>query len=110
MRFAFGLILIAWFPLSAATLDRQTLQDLDAAQQSLKAAPDSEVKRLTLASLYLKVGQNRSAVEILKTYLQSHPDAPKTLRLLAVAHLREEDYPAAKNAAELALRVWPPDS
>ena len=108
MRFACGLILIASFAFSA--VDPEILQAIDAAQRSLQAAPDSEPNRLMLASLYLKAGQNRSAVEILKTYLQSHAGAPKTLRLLAVAYLREEEYAAAKDAAEQALRFGERDS
>jgi len=116
MRFACSLILIVSFSFPApgstpdGTVDRETLQAIDAAQRSLRAAPDSEANRLTLASLYLKVGQNHSAVETLQTYLQSHPDAPKTLRLLAVAYLREEEYSAAKDSAERALRFGQRDS
>jgi len=116
MRFACGLILITALSSSASgsppdeAVDRETLQAIDAAQRSLNAAPDSEANRLTLASLYLKVGQNRSAVETLQPYLQSHPDAPKTLRLLAVAYLREEEYSAAKDSAERALRFGQRDS
>jgi tetratricopeptide (TPR) repeat protein len=116
MRFACGLILITAFlsPTFGSprdgTVDRETLQAIDAAQKSLKAAPDSEANRLTLASLYLKVGQNHSAAETLQAYLQSHPDAPKTLRLIAVAYLREEEYSAAKDAAERAMRFGQRDS
>jgi tetratricopeptide (TPR) repeat protein len=117
MRSACSLILIAAF-ISCATagsppegaVDRATLQSLEAAQQSLRAAPDSEANRLTLASLYLKVGQNHSAIETLQAYLQSHPEAPKTLRLLAVAYLRAEDYAAAKDSVERALRFGQRDS
>src|SRR5438445_11350544 len=107
MRFACSLILIVAFTVCATagspqegSVDGATLQALDAAQRSLRAAPDSEANRLTLASLYLKVGQNHSAVETLQAYLQSHPDAPKPLRLLAVAYLRAEDYAGAKDSAE----------
>jgi tetratricopeptide (TPR) repeat protein len=116
MRFACGLILIASFSFPApgspvdGAVDRETLQAIDAAQRSLRAAPDSEANNLTLASLYLKVGQNHGAVETLQAYLQSHPDAPKTLRLLAVAYLREEEYSAAKDSAERALRIGQRDS
>jgi tetratricopeptide (TPR) repeat protein len=116
MRSTCCLILIVSFSFTApgstpdGTVDRETLQAIEAAQRSLQAAPDSEANRLTLASLYLKVGQNRSAVETLQAYLQSHPDAPKTLRLLAVAYLREEEYSAAKDSAERALRFGQRDS
>jgi tetratricopeptide (TPR) repeat protein len=109
MRVAYGLILalsvlfLAHGSPQEGKVDTETLQAIDAAQRSLRTAPDSETNRITLASLYLKAGQNRSAVETLRTYLQSHPDAPKTLRLLAVAYLREEDYPAAKDAAQRGL-------
>jgi tetratricopeptide (TPR) repeat protein len=116
MRFYCGLIVIVAFLFPAfgsppdGTVDRETLQAIDAAQRSLNAAPDSEANRLTLASLYLKVGQNHSAVETLQAYLESHPDASKTLRLLAVAYLREEEYSAAKDSAEHALRFGQRDS
>jgi len=116
MRVACGLILIAWFSLPAAgspparQVDRETLQALDAAQRSLRAAPDSEANRLTLASLYLKIGQNHGAVDTLQGYLRTHPGASKVLRLLSVAYLREEDYSAAKGAAERALRLGQRDS
>jgi tetratricopeptide (TPR) repeat protein len=91
-------------------VDSETLHALEAAQRSLRAAPDSEANTLTLASLYLKAGQNHSAVEALQAYLQSHPEAPETLRLLAVAHLRAEEYAPAKDSAERALRFGPRDS
>jgi tetratricopeptide (TPR) repeat protein len=116
MRFAFGLLLIAFFSLPAvsvqteAPVGRQALPAIGAAQQLVRTAPDSEPNRLSLASLYLKVGQNKAAVETLQEYLQSHPDAPMTLRLLAVAYLRLEDYSAANNTAERALRFGPRDS
>jgi tetratricopeptide (TPR) repeat protein len=116
MRFAYGLILIALLTLSAASalaqnlVDGETLHPLEAAQKAVHAEPDSETNRLDLASRYLKAGWNRSAVDTLKVYLQVHPDAPSTLRLISVAYLREDDYAAAKDAAERALRFGPRDS
>jgi tetratricopeptide (TPR) repeat protein len=116
MRFACGLILIVLLPFPAAgapsqaLVDGGTLHALEAAQNALHAEPDSEANRLNLASLYLKAGQNRSAVDTLKAYLQAHPDAPKASRLISVAYLREDDYAAAKDAAEHALRSGPRDS
>jgi tetratricopeptide (TPR) repeat protein len=116
MRVVHGLMLAALLSFPAVgsppdgTVDRDTLQALETAQRSLQAAPDSEANRLTLASLYLKVGQNQSAIQTLQGYLQSHPDAPKTLRLLAVAYLREDAYGPAKDAAERALRSGVRDS
>ena len=116
MQFARTLLLIASSLLSATpshaqgAADAETLQALDAAQRALRAAPDSEARRLALASLYLKAGQNISAAETLKQYLQSHPQAPNALRLLALAYLRQEDYAAAKDIAERALRFGQRDS
>jgi tetratricopeptide (TPR) repeat protein len=116
MRFACGLILMVSFSFRAAgsppagALDDETFRAIEAAQRALRAMPESETNTLTLASLYLKVGQNRSAVETLQAYVQFHPDSPKTLRLLAVAYLRQEEYPAAQDAAERALRFGERDS
>jgi tetratricopeptide (TPR) repeat protein len=116
MRFACTLILIAWFSFSAAgiqneaAVDRAGLQAIEAAQQLLRASPDSEANRLSVASLYLKAGRNQDAVQICQQYLHSHPDAPKTLRVLALAYLRKEDYSAARDTAERALRLGPRDS
>jgi tetratricopeptide (TPR) repeat protein len=110
MRFALGPFLLVCSSLLAQSPDRATLQQITAAQQLLKANPDSEQKRLSLASLYLKLGQNQTAIETLQPYLQAHPNAPMTLRLLAVAYLRKEDYTAAKDTAEKALRFGPRDS
>src|SRR5258707_905246 len=89
MRFAYGPILILLLTFHAAgapwqnPVDGETLHSLQMAQRALQAEPDSEANRLNLASLYLKVGQNRSAVDTLKPYLETHPDAPKVLRLMA---------------------------
>lgn len=115
MWFAYGLIfaLVSW---SAAgeplqdLVDAETLHALEAAQKALHAEPESEGNRINLASLYLKLGQNGIAVDTLKIYLQAHPNAPKTLRLIAVAYLRQEDYAAAKDAAERALSSGARDS
>ena len=116
MQFARTLLQIASLLLSATASvaqevpDAGTLQALDAALRALRSAPDSEATRLEVASLYLKAGQNTNAAETLKQYLESHPQAPKILRLLALAYLRQEDYAAAKDAAERALRFGQRDS
>ena len=117
MRFACGLFLIVSFSFSAIGFqttkppsDRETLQAIESAQRVLRTGPDSEAKRLSLASLYLKAGRNQDAAQLLQEYLQSHPEASKTLRLLAMAYLRKEDYSAAKATAERALRFGPRDS
>jgi hypothetical protein len=117
MRFAYGLILIALLTLSAASalaqnlVDGETLHALEAAQKAVHAEPDSETNRLDLASRYLKAGWNRSAVDTLKVYLQVHPDAPSTLRLISVAYLREDDYAARRtppNVLYASVRAIPP--
>ncbi len=116
MWFVRGLILVVSFAISVVGLqteplvDPKTLQAIDAAQRLLRAAPDSEANRLSLASLYLKADRNQDAVQLLREYLQSHPDDSKALRVLAVAYLRKEDYPAASDTAERALRFGPRDS
>ncbi len=83
--------------------NRETLTAIEAAQRRLEQAPGSEQNTVSLASLYLKAGQNRAAVETLKQYVQSHAEAAKSLRMLALAYLREEDYAQAKETAERAL-------
>lgn len=86
------------------------LAGIESAQRKLRQTPDLESNTLSLASLYLKIGQNRPAVDVLKSFLQSHPDASGSLRLLALAYLREEDYSLAKDTAERALRVGGQDA
>jgi tetratricopeptide (TPR) repeat protein len=116
MRFAYGPILSLLLPFYAAgvpwqsPVDGETLHALQTAQRALYAEPDSEANRLNLASLYLKAGQNRSAVDTLKPYVETHPNAPKVLRLMAVAYLRQEDYSAARDASERALNSGSRDS
>ena len=110
MRFALSQILLVCFSLLAESPDREILRKISAAQQLLKAHPDSEQNRLSLASLYLQLGQNQTAIDTLQPYLRAHPNAPMTLRLLAVANLRKEDYAAAKETAEQALRFGARDS
>lgn len=70
----------------------------------------SQVPALDLASVYLKAGQNASAVQTLQSSLRLHPDEPQALRLIAVAYLRLDDYGSAKSAAERALRFGPRDA
>jgi tetratricopeptide (TPR) repeat protein len=116
MRFRCSLALAAALSIYAGGLQseapgsRDTLATVEAAQRRLQQNPNAEENTLTLASLYLKLGQNRAAVETLKQYLQSHADAPKSLRMLALAYLRQEDYTAAKDSAERALRFGTRDS
>jgi tetratricopeptide (TPR) repeat protein len=114
MRIRLALILLFWFPAAGSqtgvAVDRETVDAIDGALRALTAAPDSESARVSLASLYLKAGQNQTAIQTLRPYLQSHPDAPKALRLLAVAYLRNDEYLEAKDAAEGALRFGTRDS
>lgn len=112
MRWRCCLAVAAAFSLSAygwQTGD-DSLSAIESAQRKFRRAPNLESNTLALASLYLKIGQNRPAVDILKSYLQSHPEAPKSLRLLALAYLRAEDYSVATKTAERALRVGGQDA
>src|SRR3954469_12773042 len=116
MRCACGLILAVWLSACAAGVEIQapvaseTLRAIDRAQLALQQSPDAEGSAVSLSSLYLQIGQNQNAVEVLQRFLQAHPNAPKALRLLTVAHLRKEDYGAAKETAERALRLGTRDS
>ncbi|HEY2014068.1 MAG TPA: tetratricopeptide repeat protein [Bryobacteraceae bacterium] len=86
------------------------IQQIESAESAVRRAPDSETARIALGTLYLKLGQNRRASETLAAYLKVHPNSPKTLRLLAAASLRQEDYTAAKNYAARARRLEPRDA
>ncbi len=108
MQFASLLFPIALLGFPAT--DRETLQAIVTAQRALTASPESEDSRLALASVYLTAGQNKRAIDTLQPYLQAHADSPKTLRLLAVAYLRQDEYALAKDAAERALRLGKRDS
>ena len=88
-----------------ATLNPQTLREIAAAQAAARSAPQSEANRVFLASLYLKIGRNQNAIQILQPFLQAHPDARKVQSLLAAAYLRDEQYAAARDLAEHALRA-----
>ena len=113
MRRRSRIILIA--PLLLALCAGQTKTgSLDSAIRSIEAArsavisdPSSQIARLSLAELYLRGGRNQDAIETLRDFLQAHPDSLDTLRLLALAYVRKEDYANAKEAAEQALRVSP---
>lgn len=115
MRRTYEMILFASLSLPLCAMQTQTsaldsaVDSVEAAQSALVVAPDSESVRLSLAELYLKAGRNGDAVATLKDYAGAHSQSVKTLRLLAVAYVRKEDYPNAKNAAEQALGLSPND-
>jgi tetratricopeptide (TPR) repeat protein len=103
MRFAPAFFAIVTLPTAAAAQDNATFQSLAADEQAVRLRPDSERDRVALATLYLKLGQNRKAAETLQEYLHAHAGSASTRRLLAAAYLREEDYPSAKEAAARAI-------
>jgi len=70
------------------------------ARQAVLASPDAEAPRLELAALYLRLGQNHNASELLLEYTKAHPKSAGALRLLALSCLREENYTAAKDYAQ----------
>jgi protein O-GlcNAc transferase len=113
MRRGSEIILIA--PLLMALCAGQTqtgaldsaIRSIETARSAVVAAPASQMARISLAELYLRVGRNQDAVETLKDFVQTHPESGNTLRLLALAYARKEDYPNAKEAAEHALRLSP---
>jgi tetratricopeptide (TPR) repeat protein len=104
------LLFLAWFPLLAASQKESELQAIESARHLLQERPDSENNIFLLASLYLKVGRNQDAIQLLQGYLQEKPTSPKALRLLATAYIRKEDYAAAKDTAEKALKASSSDS
>jgi tetratricopeptide (TPR) repeat protein len=116
MRRISEIILIASLSLPLCAVQAQTsardstVKSIEAAQSTLAAAPDSEGARLSLAELYLKAGRNGDAVATLKDYADAHSQSVKALRLLALAYVRKEDYPNAKDAADQALRMSPNDA
>jgi len=73
-----------------------------------------------LAEVCLKLGQNQQAVSICSRLLNSHPDQlirQKTLKLLAAAYTRENNYDQAAlallgrpNQAEITAQQTPPDT
>ena len=113
MRRGSEIILIAPLLLAFCAGQTQTsaldsaLRSIEAARSAVIAAPASQMARLSLAELYLRVGRNQDAVETLKDFVQTHPESGNTLRLLALAYARKEDYPNAKETAEQALRLSP---
>ena len=104
------LLFLAWPRLLAASQNETELQAIESARHLLQERPDSESNTFLLASLYLKVGRNQDAIQLLQGYLQSKPMTAKALRLLATAYLRKEDYAAAKDTAEKALKAGTRDS
>jgi tetratricopeptide (TPR) repeat protein len=104
------LLLLAWLPFLRASQNETDLQAIESARHVLQERPDSESSTFSLASLYLKVGRNQDAIQLLQSYLQSQPMSAKALRLLATAYLRKEDYAAAKETAEKALKAGTRDS
>jgi tetratricopeptide (TPR) repeat protein len=70
------------------------------AHQAVVDSPDAEAPRLELATLYLGLGQNRPASDLLLEYTKVHPKSMGALRLLALSYLREENYTAAKDYAQ----------
>lgn len=88
-----------------ATVTPLTLREIAAAQIAVHSAPDSEANLVSLASLYLRVGRNQNAIQTLQPFLKAHPDARKIQSLLAAADLRDEQYAAARDLAEQALRT-----
>lgn len=87
-----------------------TIETIKAAQRAVAASPESEAPLLSLADIYLRAERIQDAVLTLKPFAQAHSDSVKSLRLLALAYLRNEDYANARDAAERALRVVPSDT
>jgi tetratricopeptide (TPR) repeat protein len=116
MRVRYSLALAAALSLRAAhwqsdgLTNKDALASIEDAQRRFEQTPNSEEGALSLASMSLQVGQNQAAVAALTQFLESHPDAPRSLRMLALAYLRQEDYSSAKKTAERALRVSAADA
>ncbi len=85
------------------------MQKIEESEHAVLSAPDSEANRLSLAALYLQVGQESRAIAVLYDYVEKNPRAVKSLQLIAVAHLRQEEYNGAKQYAAQALSVHPSD-
>jgi tetratricopeptide (TPR) repeat protein len=101
------------FAVSAAAQNRadsDTLRSIEVAQSALRENPDAAANRVALAELYLRTGQNRSAVELLSPWVKLHSEATQALRLLAAAYLRGDNYAEAKTTASQALERGPRDA
>jgi predicted Zn-dependent protease len=80
---------------------------METVERAVRDQPDSEASRIALAALYLQIGRNRNAADTLQEYLKAHKGSVAVLKLLATAHLRQEDYASAKAAAS---QVAPSDA
>lgn len=107
---AFSLAFLLCLAYAAGAVEPQSTQRIEAALRRVNIEPDSEPARLDLASLYLQIGQYRAAATTLEQYAATHSGAVRSLRLLAISRLQQEDYKGAKEAAETALRSGPRDA
>lgn len=58
-----------------------------------------------LSDVYLKLGEVKKAIGVLKRYSDAHPDSTETFLLLGQAYLQNKEYEAAKKAFEKTLEL-----
>jgi len=76
---------------------------------ALKIEPDNEEALTGLASLYLDLGDTKSAIEKLKAVTDKAP-SERTLAALAKAYEDVQDYKGAADALQRALAIAPDDA
>ncbi len=88
--------------------------DVTQAQASLEQAtslnPSSARAWTLLGRLHLIAGQTKEAVAALQRAVKANPDSWVAHDLLADAYLEQQEYPDARNQAELAIKAGEQDS
>ncbi len=76
-------------------------------QSSLERYPNNTYLRKLLAAVYLKQRSGQNAMEVLQPALKIAPDDPNVLSLAAEASLQNQNFSAAKNYYQQALKQDP---
>lgn len=90
-------------------LQQPPVHEYLAARQAYTANPKSEERLVALVSILYKNDQNERAIEFLRPFVRTNPNAARAKLFLALGYAREEKYEQARALAATVTSALPRD-